>query len=114
MELTAAGQAKQSATLAAAASGTTATVTVPKAGILGSWFGMTTTSTVPWLSIHPLAIPGLAAYAAVTIGIPAVMYATAHKKWKETTDKLTEEFWDAANENPDVFAECLTHWSEKG
>lgn len=114
LELTAAGQAKQSATLAATAAGTTATVTVPKAGILGSWFGMTTTSTVPWLSIHPLAIPGLAAYAAVTIGVPAVMYAAAHKKWNETTDKLTEEFWNAANENPDVFAECLTHWSEKG
>ena len=113
LELTAAGQVKQSATLAATAAGTTATVTVPKAGILGSWFGMTTTSTVPWLSIHPLAIPGLACYAAVTIGVPAVMYATAHKKWKETTEKLTEEFWNAANENPEVFAECLTHWSDK-
>ena len=106
-------QAKQSATLAATAAGTTTVVTVPKAGILG-WFGMTTTTSVGWLSIHPMAIPGLACYAAVTVGVPAVMYATAHKKWKETSERMSEAFWNAATENPDVFAECLTHWSEKG
>jgi len=114
LELTAAGQAKSTATLAATAAGTTATVTVPASGIWGSWFGFTTTSSVSWLSLHPMAIPGLACYAAVTVGVPAVMYATAHKKWKETSERLCEDFWNSATENPDVFAECLTHWSEKG
>ena len=107
-------QAKQSATLAATAAGTTATVTVPASGIWGSWFGMTTTSSVSWLSLHPMAIPGLACYAAITVGVPAIMYATAHKKWKETSERMTDAFWKAATDNPDVFAECLTHWSEKG
>mmetsp|Transcript_103 Transcript_103/g.272 ORF Transcript_103/g.272 Transcript_103/m.272 type:complete len:409 (+) Transcript_103:137-1363(+) len=114
LELTAAGQAKSSATLAATAASTTANVTVPTAGIWGSWFGFTTTANVSWLSIHPMAIPGLACYAAITIGVPAVMYATAHKKWKETTERLSTSFWDSAMANPDVFAECLTHWSDKG
>jgi len=114
LELTAAGQAKQTATLAATAAGTTTAVTVPASGIWGSWFGFTTTANVSWLSLHPMAIPGLAAYAAITVGVPAVMYATAHKKWKETSERLSKAFWDSATENPDVFAECLTHWSEKG
>mmetsp|Transcript_14358 Transcript_14358/g.36075 ORF Transcript_14358/g.36075 Transcript_14358/m.36075 type:complete len:391 (+) Transcript_14358:204-1376(+) len=114
LELTAAGQAKSTATLASVAAGTTATVTVPASGIWGSWFGFTTTSSVSWLSLHPMAIPGLACYAAVTVGVPAVMYATAHKKWKETSERMSEDFWNSATENPDVFAECLTHWSEKG
>ena len=105
---------KQSATLAATAAGSTATVTVPAAGIWGSWFGFQTTSTVSWLSLHPMAIPGLACYAAITVGVPAVMYATAHKKWKETSERLSNSFWDSATANPDVFAECLTHWSDKG
>jgi len=114
LELTAAGQAKSTATLAATAAGTTATVTAPAAGIWGSWFGFTTTSSVSWLSLHPMAMPGLACYAAITVGVPAVMYATAHKQWKETSQRLSDAFWDSATENPDVFAECLTHWSEKG
>lgn len=114
LELTAAGQVKSSATLAAAAAGTTANVTVPAAGIWGSWFGFTTTANVSWLSLHPMAIPGLACYAAVTVGVPAVMYATAHTKWKETSERLSNSFWDSATANPDVFAECLTHWSDKG
>eukprot|EP00536_Pseudo-nitzschia_multiseries_P006936 jgi/Psemu1/286786/fgenesh1_pg.154_\ len=114
LELTAAGQAKQSATLATAATAATANVTVPAAGIWGSWFGYTTTTSVSWLSLHPMAMPGLACYAAITVGVPAVMYATAHKAWKETSRRLNDAFWEAANEHPEVFAECLTHWSEKG
>jgi len=114
LELTAAGQAKSTATLAATAAGTTANVTVPAAGIWGSWFGFTTTSSVSWLSLHPMAIPGLACYAAITIGVPAIMYATAHKKWTKTSERLSDAFWNSATENPDVFAECMTHWSEKG
>jgi len=114
LELTAAGQVKSSATLAATAAGTTANITVPAAGIWGSWFGYTTTTSVSWLSLHPMAIPGLACYAAITVGVPAIMYVTASKKWKKTSQRLSDAFWDAATENPDVFAECLTHWSEKG
>lgn len=114
LELTAAGQVKSTATLAATAASTTANVTVPAAGIWGSWFGFTTTANVSWLSLHPMAIPGLACYAAITVGVPAVMYATAHKKWKETSERLSDSFWDSATANPDVFAECLTHWSDKG
>ena len=113
LELTAAGQLKQSATIAATAAGSTATVTVPAAGIWGSWFGFQTTSTVSWLSLHPMAIPGLACYAAVTVGVPAMVYASAHKQWKETTERLSNAFWESATDNPEVFAECLTHWSEK-
>jgi len=114
LELTAAGQVKSTATIAATAASSTATVTVPAAGIWGSWFGFTSTSTVSWLSLHPMAIPGLACYAAVTVGVPAVMYATAHKKWTETTQRLNDAFWESATAHPDIFAECITHWSEKG
>jgi len=114
LELTAAGQVKSTATLAATAAGTTANVTVPAAGIWGSWFGFTTTSSVSWLSLHPMAIPGLACYAAITVGVPAIMYATAHKRWTETSKRLSDAFWDSATEHPDVFAECLTYWSDKG
>jgi hypothetical protein len=113
LELTAAGQVKSSATLAATAVGTTSTVTVPAAGMWG-WFGYTTTAQVSWLSLHPMAIPGLACYAAVTVGVPAMIYATAHKRWKETSQRLSDAFWESATENPEVFAECLTHWSDKG
>ena len=106
-------QVKSTATIAATAAGTTANVTVPAAGIWG-WFGMTTTQSVSWLSLHPMAIPGLACYAAVTVGVPAIMYVTAHKKWKETSQRLCDAFWESATENPEVFAECITHWSDRG
>lgn len=113
LELTAAGQAKSTATLAATAAGATTQVTVPSAGILG-WFGATTTQSVSWLSLHPMAIPGLACYAVITVGVPAVMYVTAHKKWKKTSQRLCDAFWESAIENPEVFAECITHWSDRG
>lgn len=113
LELTTAGQVKSSATLATAAATAQASVTVPSAGLWG-WFGYTTTSQVSWLSLHPMAVPGLACYAAVTIGVPAVVYATAHKAWKETSKRLGEAFWQNATDHPDVFAECITHWSDKG
>jgi len=60
-----------------------------------------------------MAMPGLACYAAVTIGVPAIMYATANKVWKETSQRLSDTFWESARENPEIFAECITHWSEK-
>ncbi|KAG7360097.1 lecithin retinol acyltransferase [Nitzschia inconspicua] len=112
LELTAAGQVKSSATLAAAAAGATSTVTVPSAGLWG-WLGYTSTAQVSWLSLHPMAIPGLACYAAVTIGVPAMVYVSAHKQWKENSKRLSDAFWEWANENPEVFAELITHWSDK-
>ena len=87
-------------------------VVTTAAGIWG-WFGYTTTSQVSWLSLHPMAIPGLACYAVVSVGVPAVVYATAHKQWKKTSETLSDAFWTSATENPDVFAECITHWSDK-
>jgi len=114
LELTAAGQVKSTATLAATAAGTTTQITVPSAGIWGSWFGATTTQSVSWLSLHPMAIPGLACYAVVTVGIPAITYAMARKKWKQTSQRLCDAFWESATENPEVFAECITHWSDRG
>ena len=109
LELTAAGQVKSSTTLAAVAANTQ--VTVPAAGIWGSWFGFT--SQVSYLTLHPLVVPALAGYAVVTVGGPAVFYANARGKWKETSQQLSDAFWDSAMEQPDVFAECITHWSDK-
>eukprot|EP00980_Cylindrotheca_fusiformis_P029679 scaffold23693_cov157-Cylindrotheca_fusiformis.AAC.3 len=108
LELTAAGQAKQSATLAATAASTQ--VSVPAAGMWG-WLGYT--SNVSWLSLHPMVIPALAGYAAFTIGTPAVIYYRARGQWKKTTKDLSDAFWESAMEQPEVFAECMTHWSDK-
>ena len=108
LELTAAGQVKSSATIAAAAA--SAQVTVPAAGVWG-WFGFT--SNVSYLSLHPMVIPALAGYAAVTVGTPAMIYMKAKNQWKETTKKLCDAFWESAMDQPDVFAECMTHWSDK-
>jgi hypothetical protein len=112
LELTTAGQVKSSVTLATAAATAQATVTVPSAGLWG-WFGYTTTTTVSWLSLHPMAIPGIACYAALTIGVPAVYYASAHTAWKKTSARLNDAFWEKALDRPEVFAECVTHWSDK-
>jgi hypothetical protein len=108
LELTAAGQVKSSATLAASAAG--AQVTVPAAGMWG-WLGYT--SQVSWLSMHPMVLPALAGYAVVSVGAPAIMYVQARKQWTKTTERLQEAFWEAASEHPEVFAECLVHWSDK-
>lgn len=112
LELTAAGQVKSSASLAATAASTQVTVQTPAAGLWG-WMGYTTASQVSWISLHPFFIPALAGYAAFSVGIPAIMYVNARKQWKLTTDRLKESFWEDAMKNPDVFAECITHWSEK-
>lgn len=112
LELTAAGQVKSSATLAATAASAQVTVQAPAAGLWG-WLGYTTTTQVSWLSLHPVVIPALAGYAVLSVGIPAVMYVNARKQWKLTTDRLKQSFWEDAMNNPDVFAECITHWSSK-
>lgn len=108
LEMAAAGQAKQSATLALTAASTQ--VSVPAAGVWG-WMGYT--SSVSWLSLHPMVAPALAGYAAVTIGTPAIVYYKAKGHWQETTKRLCDAFWESAMEQPGVFAECMTHWSEK-
>ncbi|CAJ1969904.1 unnamed protein product [Cylindrotheca closterium] len=108
LEMAAAGQAKQSATLALTAA--SAQVSVPASGVWG-WMGYS--STVSWLSLHPMVAPALAGYAAVTIGTPAIIYYKAKGRWEETTKHLCDSFWESALEQPDVFAECMTHWSEK-
>lgn len=108
LELTAAGQVKSTATLAGVAASTQ--VAVPSHGLWG-WLGYTTQ--VSYVSIHPIVVPALAGYAVVTVGIPAIMYANARKKWNETSQQLSDAFWGSAMENPDVFAECITHWSDK-
>lgn len=110
--LTTAGQAKSTATLAATAASTQVSVQAPAAGVWG-WLGYTTTSQVSWLSIHPLFIPALAGYAVLSVGVPAALYVHARKQWRLTTARLNDSFWEDAMSNPEVFAECMTHWSDK-
>lgn len=101
-----AGQVKSAVTLAGAAA--SAQITVPSAGIWG-WMGYTTH--VSLLSTQPLILPAIVAYGAVTAGVPAVVLACAKKKWSGITETLNTTFWEEAASNPEVFAECLTHWS---
>jgi hypothetical protein len=112
LELTAAGQAKSTATLAATAASTQVTVQAPATGIWG-WLGYTTTSQVSWLSLHPIFVPALAGYAVLSVGVPAVLYVRARQQWKTITNNLKESFWQDAMAHPEVFAECMTHWSDK-
>jgi Lecithin retinol acyltransferase len=112
LELTTAGQVKSTATLAATAASTQVTVQAPAAGVWG-WLGYTTTSQVSWLSLHPVFVPALAGYAVLSIGVPATLYVRARKQWKAITESLKESFWQDAMAHPDVFAECMTHWSDK-
>eukprot|EP00934_Nitzschia_sp_Nitz4_P005035 Nitzschia sp. Nitz4//scaffold331_size19140//4239//5297//NITZ4_008732-RA/size19140-processed-gene-0.32-mRNA-1//1//CDS//3329548176//5025//frame0 len=109
---TLAGNIKSSATLSASAAASTVSVQVPAHGVMG-WFGYTTTTQVSWLSLHPLVIPALAGYAVVTVGTPAAMYLVAHKQWKRTTERLESIFWEKALEDPQAFAECMYHWSDR-
>lgn len=50
---------------------------------------------------------------AVTVGTPAILYLRAKGQWKATEKRLCDAFWESALEQPDVFAECMTHWSDK-
>lgn len=112
LEMTAAGQVKSSATLATAAATTQVTVQAPAAGLWG-WLGFTSATQISWLTLHPAVIPALAGYAVFSVGAPAVMYAQARKQWHHTTKRLQDSFWEDAMANPEVFAECMTHWSTK-
>lgn len=112
LELAAAGQAKSTATLAATAASTQVTVQAPAAGVWG-WLGYTTTSQVSWLSLHPVFLPALAGYAVLSVGVPAALYVRARQQWKTISENLKESFWQDAMAHPEVFAECMTHWSDK-
>jgi len=112
LEYTTAGQVKSSATLAATAASAQVTVQAPAAGLWG-WLGYTTATQVSWLSLHPIFIPALAGYAVLSVGLPTIMYVNARKQWKLTTERLKESFWEDAMTNPEIFAECITHWSSK-
>jgi hypothetical protein len=106
---TAVGQVKSTALLASAAVATEVTTTVPAAGIWGSWFGMTTTTTTSLLMSQPqIVIPAIAAYGMVAVGVPALMIRTARREWKSTTDQLNDAFWsDYALHRPEIFVECI-------
>lgn len=112
LEFTAVGQVKSSATMAATAASAQVTVQAPAAGLWG-WFGYTTATQVSWLSLHPVVIPALAGYAVLSVGVPTFMYVNARTQWKRTENQLKESFWEDAMTNPEVFAECITHWSSK-
>jgi hypothetical protein len=110
LSVTAAGQVKSAMTLVGAASTATTTVTVPQAGLWG-WMGYTTTAQVPLLTSHPFLLPAIAAYGVVTVGAPAVVLWSARQHWKRCTQVLNDAYWAAAVENPEIFVDCITHWS---
>ena len=110
LSVTAAGQVKSAMTLVGAASTATTTVTVPQAGLWG-WMGYTTTAQVPLLTSHPFLLPAIAAYGVVTVGAPAVVLWSARQHWKRCTQALNDAYWAAAVENPEIFVDCITHWS---
>ena len=106
LAITAAGQAKSAVTVAGVAASTQ--VTVPAAGLWGM-LGYTTQAS--FLSMHPIAVPLIAAYGVVTAGVPAVSLLRCKKQWREQTELLNQKFWEDALRNPDAFADSLTHWS---
>ena len=61
-----------------------------------------------------MTMPALAGhYAVVTVGLLAIMWAQAKKQWKVTPKILSDAFWEEALQDPEVFAEFMTHWSDK-
>mmetsp|Transcript_23660 Transcript_23660/g.43967 ORF Transcript_23660/g.43967 Transcript_23660/m.43967 type:complete len:348 (+) Transcript_23660:122-1165(+) len=108
---TAIGQAKSTAVLAGAAAATQVTVTTPAAGVWGSLFGLTTTTSMPLLVSQPYLIPALAAYGLITVGIPAVMIRNAKAEWHAITTMLNDSFWsDYALDRSEVFVELIQHY----
>lgn len=108
LAVTAAGQAKSAFTVAGAVAGTQ--VTVPAAGAWG-WLGYTTH--VSLVSTQPYLIPAIVTYGVITAGAPAIWLAKAKNYWKELTVTLNTAFWEQAVDNPEVFVECITHWSSQ-
>jgi hypothetical protein len=108
LSVTAAGQAKSTATLAGVV--TTTQVSVPSAGLWG-WFGYTTH--VSLAATQPYLLPAIAAYGVVTVGTPFLWLLHAKQKWKNLTILLNERFWEAAVDHPDIFVDNITHWSSQ-
>jgi hypothetical protein len=107
LAVTAAGQAKSAATLATVAASTT--VTVPAAGLWG-WMGYTSQASLAVTQPHLL--PAIAAYGAVTVGLPLLFLQKAKQKWKDVTVQLNTAFWDWAQSSED-FVESLLQWSSQ-
>ena len=112
LSLTAVGQLKSTATIAAYAASQQVTIHAPAAGIWG-YLGYTTAAQVSLWSTQPHLIPLLAAYGVVTVGGPTYVLFRCEKKWEATAKRLNEEFWKHAMKDPDIFAHSMMHWSEK-
>ncbi|GAX21978.1 hypothetical protein FisN_25Hh222 [Fistulifera solaris] len=104
---TALGQIKSAATIAGVAAATQ--VAVPAAGLWG-WLGYTAQASL--LTVQPALAPAIAAYGAVTVAVPAVWWHRARNQWQSITVRLNEAFWKAAMDDPDLFADGITLWSE--
>lgn len=112
LSLTAAGQLKSTATLAAYAASQQITVQSPAAGVWG-YLGYTTSTQVSLLSTQPHLIPLLAAYGVVTAGGPTFVLWRCQRFWEATAARLEDEFWKHAMKDPDIFAHSMMHWSER-
>ena len=111
LHVTAAGQVKSATTLAAYASSQTVAVTAPAGGLWGM-LGFTTTTKVSLLAVQPLLLPAIIGYGVLSVGGPIWMLHRAKHAWNETTQKLNDEFWQSAVDNPEVFVAAITEWSE--
>lgn len=103
-----AGQVKSTATVAGAVA--TTQVTVPAAGIWGTWFGYTTQ--VSLLSTQPWILPTLIVGSAISIGAPAIKLALTKKHWKTMTETLNNEFWNVNGNRPDLLIDCIQHYKK--
>ena len=103
-----AGHVKTTATVASAVA--TTQVTVPAAGIWGTWFGYTTQ--VSLLSTQPWLLPALIVGGTVAIGVPAISLVFANKHWKTTTKELNEAFWEISADRPDLLVDVIQHYKE--
>lgn len=101
------GQVKSAATIAGVAAATQ--VAVPAAGLWG-WLGYTTQASL--LTAQPALAPAIAAYGMVTVAVPAMCWYRSRSQWQSITIRLNEAFWNAAVDDPESFADGITHWSE--
>jgi hypothetical protein len=107
LNVTAAGQAKSTTSLAVYAA--SQQVTVPTSGFWG-YLGYTTK--VSLFSMQPYLLPVIAGYGVVTVGGPMWMLYKCKKFWHATTLRLQHEFWESAIDRPDEFATSITEWSQ--
>jgi hypothetical protein len=110
LHVTAAGQVKSATTLAAYASSQSVMVTAPAGGLWGM-LGFTTTTKVSLLAVQPMLLPAIIGYGVLSVGGPIWMLHRAKHAWNATTQKLNDEFWQSAVDNPEVFVQAITEWS---